>query len=274
MRGLAFNAMGRTAANMGVAMADCDGDGRGDLFITHLTEEFHSLYRQDQPGLFRDIVAQAGLQQQAWRGTGFGVVAADFDNDGGIDLAVANGLVSRSTPPQSPLRTGTSAWWASYAQRAQVFANQGTGQFRDVSLANPALCGAASVGRSLAVCDLNRDGGLDLLLGNVAGPAALLRNVAPGRGGWFQIRLIDPGHGGRDEIGAEVIIVAKGRRYWSVLQPATSYLVSHEPILHFGLGAGTEVESIEVRWPEGNSEKFPGGAAGQRRVLKRGAGTP
>ena len=272
MRGLAFNAMGRTAANMGVAWADFDGDGRGDLFVTHLTDEFHSLYCQDQAGLFTDTVARAGLQQQAWRGTGFGTVAADFDNDGNVDLAVANGLVSRATPPQSPVRLGVSPWWATYAQRPQVFANTGQGHFKDQSPANPAFSGTASVGRSLAVADLDRDGGLDLVLGNVAGPAVVLRNVAPKRGYWLQLRLVDPAHGGRDAIGAEVTLRAGGRRQWAVLQPAMSYLSSHEPMLHFGLGAIPVVDSIEVRWPEGVVEKFPGGAAGQRRVLARGSG--
>jgi len=272
MRGLAFNAMGRTAANMGVAWADFDGDERGDLFITHLTEEFHALYRQDQPGLFTDAVAQAGLQQQAWRGTGFGTVAADFDNDGQVDLAVANGLVSRATPPQSPVRPGTSSWWATYAQRPQLFVNVGSGHFRDVSAANPALCGLASVGRSLAVGDWDQDGGLDLVLGNVGGPAVFFRNQAPARGHWVQFRLIDPSHGGRDEIGAEAWVLSGGRRRWGVLQPATSYLASHEPILHFGLGSVAAFESVEVRWPDGVRETFPGGPAGRRWVFSRGAG--
>lgn len=274
MRGLAFNAMGRTAANMGVAFADFDGDGRGDLFVTHLTDEFHSLYRQDRPGLFTDAIAQVGLQQQAWRGTGFGTVAVDFDNDGAVDLAVANGLVSRATPPQTPLRSGCSPWWGSYAQRPQVFANAGDGQFRDRSNDNPAFSGAASVGRSLTWVDLDRDGGVDLLLGNVAGPGMYFHNVAARRGHWLQLRLVDPGHGGRDEIGAEVVIVAGGRRRWAVLQPATSYLASHEPIVHFGLGTLATVDAIEVRWPEGTVENFAGGATDRRVVLSRGAGTP
>ncbi len=274
MRGLAFNAMGRTAANMGTAFADLDGEGRGALFVTHLAEEFHSFFRQDQPGLFRDAVAQSGLQQQSWRGTGFGTVAADFDNDGGMDLAVVNGLVSRSKPGQTPVRPGTSVWWAPYAQRPQLFASVGAGQFRDVSADSPALTASASVGRSLAVGDWDRDGGMDLVVANVAGPAVLLRNLPPRRAGWIQFRLTDPAHGGRDEIGAEVVLVSGGRRRWAILQPATSYLASHEPILHFGLGRETRYDAVEVRWPEGNREVFAGGDAGQRVVLRRGSGQP
>ncbi len=272
MRGLAYNSMGRTAANMGVAWADFDGDALGDLFVTHLTEEFHSLYRQDRPGLFTDVAAQAGLQQQAWRGTGFGIVAADFDNDGHVDLALANGLVSHAMPPQSPVRAGTAPWWSVYAQRAQLFANVGTGTFRDLSPENTAFCGQASVGRSLAVGDWNRDGGLDLVLGNVAGPAVVFLNTVPGRGNWVQFRLVDPTHGLRDEIGAEASVVAGGRRQWAVLQPATSYLSSHEPVLHFGLGRSQNFDVVAVQWPDGSKESFLGGTGGQRRVLRRGSG--
>src|SRR6185295_5438348 len=130
-RGLAYNAMGATAANMGTAFADVDGDGLGDLFVTHLTEEFHALWRQGPRGLFVDRIAPAGLQQQSWRGTGFGTVLADFDSDGAIDLAIANGLVRRLTPGQQPALAGLDPWWARYAQRPQLFAGAAGGTFQD-----------------------------------------------------------------------------------------------------------------------------------------------
>lgn len=274
LRGLAFNAMGRPAANMGTAFADCDGDARGDLFITHLTEEFHALYRQDRPGLFLDVIAQVGLHQPGWRGTGFGVVLSDFNADGAPDLAQANGLVRRAIPGQTPVAAGVDPWWARYAQRAQLFENDGAGHFRDVSASNAALCGAAMVGRSLAVGDLDHDGAPDLVLGSVGGPVHLYRNVAPARGHWLTLRLVDPAHGGRDAIGAEVLVRTVGKTNWALLQPATSYLSSHEPAVHLGLGPAARYEGIEVRWPEGRSELFPGGPADLRITLQRGTGSP
>lgn len=273
MRGLAFNAMGRTAANMGVSFADFDGDGRGDVFVTHLTEEFHSLFRQDQAGLFIDAVAQAGLQQQAWRGTGFGTVAADFDGDGAPDIAIANGLVSRLNLPQSPPAPGLHPWWHLYAQKAQLFRNGGSGRFTDISSPNPALSGDAMVGRSLAVGDLNEDGAPDLIVGTIAGPARLLQNAVPKRGVGITLRLVDPKAGGRDAIGAEAVLVAAGRRQWAVLQPATSYLAHHEPVLHFGLGAATSIESVAVLWPDGSREAFAGVKPGSKHTLRKGDGT-
>jgi len=271
-RGLAFNAMGATAANMGTAFGDVDGDGLGDLFVTHLSEEFHSLFKQGPRGIFIDAIAPAGLQQQAWRGTGFGTVLADFNNDGARDLASANGLVRLITPGQTPVAAGVDPWWARYAQRAQLFTNDGSGKFHDVSLENGALSGIAVVGRSLAVGDLDNDGAPDLVLGNVGGPVRVLRNVAPNRGHWLRLRLVLPQHGGRDAIGAEATVRARGKSQWAVLQPATSYLASNDPVLHFGLGAATACDGIEILWPDGTRETFPGSAADKLLVLRAGEG--
>jgi hypothetical protein len=272
-RGLAFNAMGATVANMGVAFGDVDGDGMGDLFVTHLTEEFHSLWKQGPRGLFADQVASAGLQEQAWRGTGFGTVLADFNGDGAVDLVFANGLVRRFAPGHVPVVAGVHPWWARYAQKAQIFANDGTGKFRDMSAANAAFCGQAMVGRSLALGDLDGDGAPDLIVCGVGGPARAFRNVAPNRGHGLRVRLLDPARGGRDAIGAEVTVSAGGKRAWAVLQPATSYLASHEPVLFFGLGPATTVDTIDVLWPEGRRETFPGGAVDRLLILRAGEGT-
>jgi hypothetical protein len=271
-RGVALNAMGVTAADMGTAFADVDGDGLADLFVTHLAEEFHSLWKQGPRGVFYDHVAQAGLVETAWRGTGFGTVFADFNCDGNWDLAIANGLVNRVLSGQKPVPAEVPDWWGRYAQRAQLFANQGAGQFRDISPANPAFCGRAVVGRSLAVGDLDNDGGPDLVLGNISGLVRVYRNVAHPRGHWLSLRLLDPAHGNRDAIGAEVTVQAGDKRWWALLQPATSYLVSHDPRLHFGLGNRNTVDSIEVLWPDAVRESYPGGPADCLRVLKKGEG--
>lgn len=267
MRGLAFNAMGTTAANMGTAFADIDGDGLGDLFVTHLTEEFHSLFKQGPRGVFVDAIAAVGLQKQSWRGTGFGTVFADFNCDGAPDLVFANGLVRRNAPGHTPVASGVNNWWARYAQKPQLFVNDGAGKFRDASPQQSALSGIATVGRSVALGDLNNDGAPDLVIASVGGPLRILRNTAPSRGHWLKLRLVLPQHGGRDAIGAEVVVRAGGRNHWAVLQPATSYLASHEPALHFGLGTSSSVESVEVTWPDGTKQSFPGGASDRTMVL-------
>jgi hypothetical protein len=271
-RGLAFNAMGATAANMGTAFGDVDGDGLGDLFITHLTEEFHGLWKQGPRGIFSDSVAMVGLQQQAWRGTGFGAVLADFDCDGALDLTFLNGLVRRAVAGQTPVLPGVHPWWSRYAQKPQVFANDGHGRFKDASSSNTGLCAQAMIGRSLAVGDLNNDGALDLVACGTAGPARILQNVAPKRGHWVRVKLHDPAHGSRDEIGAEATLEASGKKWWAVLQPATSYLASNEPTLHFGVGPSSAFDRITILWPDGTKEVFPKGEANKLLTLRKGEG--
>jgi len=270
-RGLAFTAMGATAANMGTAFADVDGDGLGDVFVTHLTEEYHSLYKQGPRGVFSDQISTAGLQQQSWRGTGFGTVLADFNQDGMPDLASANGLVRRILKNQTPVAPGVNPWWARYAQKSQLFVNEG-GKFRDLSPMQTALSGEAMVARSLAVGDLDNDGAPDLILCSVGGPARVLQNIVPNRGHWLKLRLLLPQQGNRDAIGAEVVFSAAGKKHWAVLQPATSYLASNDPALHFGLGSATALDSIEVLWPDGVKEAFAGSTVDKLLLLKKGDG--
>jgi FG-GAP repeat. len=132
-RGVAFNGLGQAQAGMGVAMGDVDGDGLFDLFITHLSEETNTLWKQGPRGLFRDETGRAELLAPAWRGTGFGAVLADFDHDGALDLAVVNGRVSaKRTVDDASL----GPFWSKYGDRNQLFAGDGRGRFHDISRHN------------------------------------------------------------------------------------------------------------------------------------------
>src|SRR5262249_14666250 len=147
-RGCAYNASGGADANMGVVFGDVDGDGLPDLFVTHLTEETNTLWVQGPRGLFRDRTRASGLAAPVRRGTGFGVVLADFDQDGRPDLAVVNGRVYRV-----PGAKGHAFDWRDYAEGNHLFANEGGGKFRDVSAANAAFCGTPRLGRALCAGD-------------------------------------------------------------------------------------------------------------------------
>ena len=273
-RGLAYTGMGAAAANMGIALGDADGDGWFDLFVPHLAEESHTLWRQGPRGLFQDVTARAGLLGLPWHGTGFGAVFADFDGDGALDLAVANGLIRRrSTRTQPRLAPGIAPFWMPYAELSQLFANRGDGHFLEISAANPAFCGEALVGRGLACGDLDNDGAPDLLLIGIAGPARLLRNTASPRGHWLGLRAIDPALGNRDAYGAEIVVQAGGRRWWRLVQPAYSYASSNDPRVQIGLGPAATVDSIQVRWPDGVEEIFPGSPADRYLTLRRGSGS-
>jgi hypothetical protein len=267
-RGVALNGMGKAEAGMGVALGDASGNGLFDLYVTHLTEETHALWRQGPRGFFRDLTVASNLAATRWRGTGFGVMFGDFDNDGALDIAIANGRIAHiDTPASSRFATGP---WAHYAERNQLLANDGSGRFRDISADNPALCENPNVARGLAIGDLDNDGGLDVVLTTAAHAPMILRNVAP-RGNWLTLRLIDPALK-RDAYGAEVRVIAGARRWLRLVQPGGSYLCSSDPRVHMGLGSAAAYDRIEVAWPDGLHESFSGGKSNEQRVLKRGEG--
>jgi hypothetical protein len=272
LRGLAYNAMGATAGNMGIGLGDVNRDGLFDLFITHLAHEQHTLWVQGPPGSFADQTHRFGLINPAWRGTGFGTVLADFDLDGWPDLAHVNGTIRRGAAHPGPRLPGLIPFWSEYAQRYQLFLNDAHGRFVDVSSANPAFCGRAGIGRGLACGDVDNDGGIDLLAICAGGPVQLFRNVAPRRGHWLSLRARDPSRGGRDAIGAEVFLESGSQRFWGLVQPSVSYLVSHDPRVHFGLGPVSSLDRIRVLWPDGTTEVFPGGAVDRFITVRQGEG--
>jgi hypothetical protein len=271
LRGLAFNRNGRVQANMGIALGDIDASGQFSLFVTHLSEELHVLWKQEPRGMFQDETGKVGLASTPFHFTGFGTVLADFDHDGALDLALVNGRVSRSRVSAAADSSDLAPFWQPYAEPNQLFANEG-GKFREISAANEAFCGHRRIARGLACGDLDGDGALDLVVTNVAGPARIYRNVVPKRGHWLMVRAIDPRlH--RDAYGAEVIVHANGRNWKRWLNPGYSYLTSNDPRGHFGLGQNESFDSVEVLWPDGYRERFPGGTLDRSIVLNRGQGT-
>ncbi|MFO0877732.1 MAG: CRTAC1 family protein [Gemmataceae bacterium] len=263
--GLAYDGVGRTLGNMGVALGDTQGTGRFDVLVTHLSEETHTLWCQGLRGQFVDRTAESSLTRGKWRGTGFGTVLADFNHDGRLDLAIANGRVVRTRAARG------DHFWDAYAERHQLFAGVGPGRFRDVSSDHPALSGTPSVGRALLVGDLDNDGALDLLITSIGGPVRLLRNVAPERGHWLLVRAVDP-RLKRDALGAEIIVQTGTTKHVAWIQPGQSYLSSIDPRAHLGLGDATTYDQIRVRWPDGLHESFPGGPADRLLTLRRGEG--
>jgi hypothetical protein len=273
-RGVACNSMGQAEANMGIALGDVDGDGLLDLFVTHLNDEKHRLWKQGpKRGEFHDETVAAGLTRPDWNGTGFGTVLIDFDHDGALDLALVNGRVRRDKGfiPAAATVAALGPWWSKYADRSQLFENTGTGRFRDISRHNQAFCGTPMVGRGLAWGDVDGDGAVDLVATNVAGRARLYRNVAPKRGHWLMVRALDPAlH--RDAYGAEITVRAGERRWLGLVNPGASYLCSNDPRAHFGLGPAAAVDGVNVVWPDGTEESFPGCPADRVVVLRKGEG--
>jgi hypothetical protein len=183
---------------------------------------------------------------------------------------MGNGRVLRQKGLLAP--TDHADFWPAYADGNQLFLNDGGGVFTEITSAADGFLSGPRVTRGLATGDIDDDGDLDVVTSEVNGPARLFLNVAERRGNWLLVRAIDPRFGERDAYGSTVTVLAKDKRWSREVNPASSYLSSSDPRVHFGLGTATAYDRIEVQWFDGAREIFPGGPASAIRVLRRGDG--
>jgi hypothetical protein len=267
--GAAYNIDGVAEGSMGVVATDVDRDRDLDLFLTHFEQETNTLYAYHGRGLgFVDESAERGLALPSIGYTGFGIVALDIELDGDVDLFVANGRVTRTQP--SPHCTMPLPW-SRYAEPNQFFLNDGTGHFHLAEAAVAALCDPVEISRAAVGVDYDNDGDVDILISNVQGPARLYRNDAPRQGHWLTVRAVDPRYH-RDAVGARIAVDCGPDRWVRAVQAGGSYLSSDDPRYHFGIGPCTEVDAVEVSWPDGLRERFTGLAADQHIEVVRGQG--
>lgn len=238
--GAGYDGNGKPQASMGVDAGDFDGDGRLDLFTTNFSEELNTLYRNLGDWVFEDVSEGAGLKS-GFLPLGFGTKFLDYDNDGDLDLYVANGHVIDNIQLYSP--------HLSYLQTDLLYENRG-GRFEDVSLqAGPAFQ-ISHVGRGAAVADYDNDGDLDLAVSNCGQPAQLLRNEGGNRQHWVALQLRGQ-QSNRFGFGARVCLsTSRGTQVREVGNTA-SYLSSNDFRLYFGLGRERIIRRLEVRWPSG-----------------------
>lgn len=270
--GVAVNLMGRREASMGVAVGDVDGDARLDLFLTHLGQETNTLYLAAAgavAGTFEDRVAGSGLGDSSLPYTGFGTALFDGDLDGDLDLLVANGqvrLLGDQPPPLDPQEHALRR----YDEADLLYVGDGRGGFTLHDAPGP--LDAPFISRGLVTADWDADGDLDAVISTVDGPLRLLRNVAPRRGHYLQLRLVDPALG-RDAVGARVVVRRGEQRWLRTVSRATSYASSQPATVHIGLGEATTIDDVQVTWPDGREERFNISAMDRSWTLERGQGT-
>jgi len=261
MRGLALSDDGAEQAGMGLGVGDYDLDGHLDLFKTHFADDANGLYHNDGKGNFDDVtrVSRIGVETRyiCW---GAGIV--DLDNDGYPDLFMVSGSVYPEVESKLP----------QYAKKnpRSVFRNLGNGTFEElVQQAGPGVA-EAHCSRGCAFGDFDNDGDVDILIVNLNEPPSLLRNDLQGNQNWLKVKL-EGVKSNRSAIGARVLVRYGGKVQAQAVVSQSSFYSSNDPRLHFGLGA-SKIADVDVHWPNGLAEQFPGIKANQWLKLREGSG--
>jgi hypothetical protein len=266
--GAAYSEDGLPKAGMGVAIGDADGDGSEDIFVVNLMREGATLYRKDRilpDGLpfFVDATRQSRLYTITFPYTGFGTGWLDYDNDGRLDLFIANGAVT--------LREEQRGQPVPYKERSLLLRNDG-GVFSDVTARAGAALERLEVTRGAAFGDLNNDGRVDIVITNNNGPARVLLNQSPVRAAWVEALFEGNGKVNRDGFGARVTLHREGLPdLVQRVHTDSSYASASDRRVHFGLGYQAAIGFIEAAWPDGTVERWHAPASG--RVLKFIKGT-
>jgi enediyne biosynthesis protein E4 len=264
LSGAGLNVAGNPEGSMGIASGDFDADGDEDLFVTNIAGETFVLYRNDGSGNFEDARVPAGLAAPTAASTGFGTDWFDYDNDGWLDLFVANGavnLIEAQRGQPSPFR-----------MKNQLFHNDGNGRFSETSTAGGAAFQRAEISRAAAFGDLDNDGDIDVVVTTNGGPIRLLLNQTGAQHHWLQVSLAQDARN-RLAVGARIGLERDDQpALWRRVRTDGSYLSASDARVHFGLGAEAKVAAIVVHWPDGRVERWAGLAADRQVQLRRGTG--
>jgi enediyne biosynthesis protein E4 len=250
LSGTAYNAEGAPQAGMGVTSGDFDNDGDEHIFKTNLAQEGCNLYVNDGHGNFYDASAEFDLLRPTFPYTGFGTEWLDYDNDGLLDLFVANGAVNRI----ESLRGSPYP----FDQISQLFHNEGYGKkFREVTGAAGPAFAVSEVSRGAAFGDIDNDGAIDIVVVNNNGPVRLLLNQTKSlnRNHWLLVRL-EAADGNRFGVGARIEVRQRGRKLTRRAHTDSSYLSASDVRVHFGLGEDAKIEGLIVYWPDGSVESW------------------
>lgn len=242
--GVAYGEAGRPRSGMGVDAADYDGDGWQDLFVANIDHEFFSLYHNDKELIFTDQPGEIAPSTQLL--SGWGLKFFDYDNDGDPDLLLVNGHPDDMIESRIPR--------VKYREPLLLFENTGRA-FKDVSAASGPVFGKMFSGRGMAVGDFDNDGDLDVLASNNGEPPLLLRNQGGNKNNWVGLDLVAK-KSNSAAVGAVITWQAGTVKRTRLRTGGGSYLSSHDPREILGVGAATKIDSIQIRWPSGATDKL------------------
>ena len=234
--GVALSEEGRAYSGMGANLGDFDNDGYLDIVITNFQDQTNSLYHNAQDGFFNEVSFAKGIGERSLHYLAWGVDFVDFNNDGWLDLFVANGHLDDNVAEVDPIGT--------YAQPNQLFlSNRGLNFSESVDIA----IADQKVSRGAAFGDIDNDGDVDIVVSNLKDAPTVLRNDSDGTARWLSVKLIGT-HCNRDAIGARVTVIAGDLRQIREVKSSSGYISQNDLRLHFGLGDATQVDTLTVRW--------------------------
>ena len=238
--GVGFSESGQARSGMGVDAADLEGSGWQDLFVANVDHEMFSLYHNNKDETFQDVAQAQGVARATRLLSGWGLKYFDYDNDGAVDLFLANGHPDDMIDNYS--------MQVKYKEPLLLFHQGDDGKLHDVSdQAGPAFQKFFPA-RGLAVGDYDNDGALDVLIGNNGGAPLLLKNNAAKGNNWLGIKL-EGTQCNRDGIGAKIYWTAGGKKRFRLKNNGGSYLSSHDPREVLGIGNAPKIDELEIHWP-------------------------
>ena len=263
LAGVALSGAGQEQGNMGVDFGDYNHSGWLSIIDTTFADQAKTLYRNLGPEGFDDVsrtaqIAQVSLPHVAW-GTGF----VDFDNDGWLDILIANGHVY---PQVDTIKEG-----ARYREPLFLHLNKHDGTFEDLSAAAGLANLPPASRRGVAFGDVWNDGVEDALILNVGEPPTLLRNRTSNRNHWVEFKLVGT-KSNRAAIGARLTIKTGALAQFNEVRGGGSYLSQNDLRLHFGLGTSTKIDSVEIAWPSGLVERLRDFSVDRLYTIEEGKG--
>jgi enediyne biosynthesis protein E4 len=259
--GMAYTMRGQTMAAMCISLGDYDNDGWLDLYISDFQKSSDHLWHNSGKGYFDEVSDQAGITVPTREVLSFGGGFVDYDNDGWLDLFIANGHVYPEIEVASP---GTH-----YKQHNSLFHNETNGKFVETSAAAGLTTLPPRAGRGVAFADFDNDGFVDMVVSNDGDPPTLLHNSGNNGNHFVNFKLVGT-KSNRDALGARIRVTAGGISQIREIMGGGSYLSQSDLRANFGLNKNTVVQNVEVTWPSGTHQVFHDVKADQFYLIEEG----